>query len=64
MSFKNYLHELGKDSPLIGLGAAQVAGVSLNTWILWLGFAYGVFRLVSIGLDVYWKIKDRRGKGN
>lgn len=63
MSIKNFVSELTKDSPIVGLGAAHVMGVSLSDWVLILGLLYGVVRLWLIVAELYWKWKDRREQG-
>ena len=66
------LADFGKDAPVGGaVGAAAVTEpatllgiIPLNDLILWAGAAYAVGRLAMLGVECYWKWKDRRdGKG-
>lgn len=59
MSIKTFLWEAGKDTPIISLGAVKVLGLSLPDWVLVMGLAYGALRLWLIGVELYWKYKDR-----
>jgi hypothetical protein len=59
MSIKTFFSELGKDSPVVGLGAAHFAGITLSDLVVILGIAYGVMRLWVISAELYWKYKDR-----
>lgn len=60
MTIKQIAFEFGKDSPIAGLAAATFMGVTLDQWVLITGLIYGVARLVWLGVEAYWKWKDRR----
>lgn len=53
------LVELVKDSPLAAVAGMTFFGVSLNDWVLILAALYGVVRLVSAGMDLWTKIKEK-----
>jgi len=54
---RDTLIELAKDAPLPTAVGLTLAGVPVETWILWLTVAWAVFRLASAGIDLYQKLK-------
>lgn len=53
------LIELAKDSPLVTAAGLTLAGVSLSDWVLIMTALYAAFRLISGGIDLYDKIKEK-----
>jgi len=51
--------EIVKDSPIYGSAVLTIFGYPVENWILWMALAYGAARLGLLGLEYYWKIKDR-----
>jgi hypothetical protein len=60
---KQYIVEGIKDAPIVGLAGFKILGVSLPDWGLILGLIYGVARIWMLGVEAYWKWKDRRDAG-
>jgi len=53
------LIELAKDSPLVTAAGLTLAGVTLSDWILIMTAIYAAFRLVTGGIELYDKIKEK-----
>lgn len=52
------------DAPWVGTGGLLLLGVQVEWWIAAMALAYGLIRLISAGIDLHWKLKDRRDKEN
>ena len=52
------------DSPWVSVAALSLFGVPLSSWIVILGFLYGVVRLGMTLQEWYWKNKDRANGSN
>lgn len=55
--------EVAKDVPIAGTGAVLVMGIPLSHVILVATAIWAVARVFEIGLNIYWKWKDRREQG-
>jgi len=60
MSIKQSFIEASKDSPIVAVTGAALWGITLDKWVLILGLVYAVGRLALLGLEAYWKWKDRQ----
>lgn len=54
------LIEVAKDLPVAGLVGLTLFGIGLSEWLVILGVAYGVWRLVASIIEFYWKVQDRK----
>lgn len=61
MSIKAIVWEVTKDSPIIGLAAVKVFGLTLNEWILVTGVVYGFARIALLIIEAWIKWKGRNG---
>lgn len=52
-----------KDTPVIVGGGAVLFGVPVSTLVVCLTLLWAFARVVEVGLNIYWKWKDRNEQG-